>query len=154
MTPILACFIKLCEKIGFPISLDKTSWSCSWITFLGFLLDSERQLVYIPKEKINRAEELINIMLAKKKTTLKEVQKLCGLLNFFGRCVIPGRAFTRRLYALTKGLTKPHHHVALKQENKSDFKNLAEVFNTPFSICSSLCRFLQVVHSRRYPYVL
>ena len=59
------------------------------------------------------------------------MQKLCGYLNFLGRSLVPGRAFTRRLYAVTadryrkdgtKIVLKQHHHVHLSQENISDLE--------------------------------
>ena len=47
-----------------------------------------------------------------RKITVHELQQLCGFLNFLGRCIIPGRAFTRRIYALNNGLSKKlkQHH--------------------------------------------
>ena len=41
------------------------------------------------------------------------VQSLVGSLNFVCKAISPGRAFLRRLIALTHGLTKPHHRVRL-----------------------------------------
>ena len=38
-------------------------------------------------------------MVDKKKATVKELQCLCGYLNFIGKAVFPGRTFTRRMYA-------------------------------------------------------
>ena len=56
-----------------------------------------------------------------KKVTVLQVQKLCGFLNFLCRCILPGRAFLRRLYTLTANpKLKQHHHVRLNQENKLD----------------------------------
>ena len=92
------------------------------MTFLGFLLDSSKQQVFIPKDKVDRALELINDFLTRhnKKVTLKEVQKLCGVLNFISRCIVPGKAFTRRIYSLTSKLTKPNHHVRINRESALD----------------------------------
>ena len=83
---------------------------------------------------------MLNLFLNRKnkKVTLKEMQSLTGTLNFFGRCILPGRAFTRRLYSLTKNLTKPHHHVRLNKEAQHDmqvwlqFLEHPSVFARPF----------------------
>ena len=82
---------------------------------------------------------MIQQFLTKKKATIKEIQKLTGFLNFLCRCIIPGRAFTRRFYALTQGnIMKPPHHVSLKAENRLDLKmwqtflSSQSVFCTPF----------------------
>ena len=62
-------------------------------------------------------------ILAKKsnKVIVHDLQKLCGFLNFLGRAIVPGRAFTRRLYAYAQNpKLKSHHHVRLTGEMKSD----------------------------------
>ena len=52
---------------------------------------------------------------------MKKLQKLCGFLNFLGRCILPGRAFTKRLYYYCSGnKLKPHYHIKINQEMRSD----------------------------------
>ena len=82
--------------------------------------------------------------MSKKKFTVAQMQKLCGFLNFLGRCVVPGRAFTRRLYTYTGGKNlKPHHHVRLNAEIRADlslwwtFLSHQSVFCRPFLDFSS-----------------
>ena len=91
-------FLSICERINFPVSIEKTFWSATRMTFLGYLLDTVTQTVSIPMEKIDKGRELIQNTLKCKKMTVKHMQKICGFLNFLGRCIVPGRAFTRRLY--------------------------------------------------------
>ena len=58
-----------------------------------------------------------------KKLTLKQLQQICGFLNFLGRCIVPGRAFTRWLYSYTAGRNrnlKPHHHIRINVEMRAD----------------------------------
>ena len=86
-------------------------------------------------------------MIHKRKSTVKELQSLCGFLNFIGKAVFPGRTFTRQMYSkystvmylpggqvekfkgweidalgnrTQKFKLKPHHHVRLDTEFKSD----------------------------------
>ena len=95
------------------------------LAFLGFLLDTVQQIVAIPREKIEKALDLIKNVTAKRKGTVKTMQQLCGYLNFLGRSVLPGRAFTRRLYSVTQGHSKqllPHHHVNVKSETGLDLE--------------------------------
>ena len=66
---------------------------------------------------------MINSILTKssKKITLKECQKLCGFLNFLGHGILPGHAFTRRLYSYTANPNlKPHHHIRVDREMRED----------------------------------
>ena len=67
------------------------------MVFRGFLIDTVSQLVMIPCEKIRKGIELIESALAAKKSkiTLKQLQKICGFLNFLGRAIVPGCTFTR-----------------------------------------------------------
>ena len=56
----------------------------------------------------------------KHKATILQIQELAGFLNFLCRAVIPGHAFTARLYSLTAGNLKPHHHVWLPMDVRKD----------------------------------
>ena len=63
------------------------------------LIDTIPQIIAIPEDKILKAECLIDEILANKKTTVHKLQSLCGFLNFLGRSVVPGKAFTRYIYS-------------------------------------------------------
>ena len=116
-------FLDICKEINFLVALEKTYWGCTLLTFLGLLLDTQRQLICIPMDKLLKASNWVNYFLNKKnrKATVLEFQKLCGILNFLCRCVVPGRAFLRRLYINTnmngKDL-KAHHHIRISEENR------------------------------------
>ena len=117
-------FLDICTEIGFPVAMDKTFWASDRLIFLGLLIDTQRQLVMIPVEKITKAVSLINKFLRRKRKTvmIREIQQITGLLNFFGKCIVPGRAFTRRLYSLIDVKLEQHHHVKLTQETVRDLK--------------------------------
>ena len=145
----LKAFLKVCGEIEFPVALEKTFWGATVLTFLGMLLDTERQVIGIPMDKLLKATHWVNYFLNKKnkKATIKEFQKLCGILNFLCRCIVPGRAFLRRLYvATTKNgvVLQPHHHVKITAENRLDllvWKNFLESpdkFYRPFMDCMTL----------------
>ena len=102
------------------------------------LIDSVKRLICIPVEKVGKARLMIARMIAKKKTTQREVQELCGFLNFLGKCIVPGRAFTRRMYAQAQKVKKPHHHIPINKEFRMDltmwmeFIMDQEIFARPF----------------------
>ena len=134
-------FLDVCKTICFPVSLEKTFWGETTMVFLGMLLDSEHQVVCIPEEKLQKALNLISHLLNrhKKKVTIHQLQQVCGLLNFLCHCVVPSRAFTRRLYSLTEGnYLKLHHHVRITEEMCLDlavwesFLSFPGVFCHPF----------------------
>ena len=96
---MVICFMTLCSEINMPLSDEKTEWADTFIVFLGILLDGIRKLLIIPEEKRIKAIIAIQNLLMKSKATVKEIQCLTGLLNFLTKAIIPGRAFTRRLYS-------------------------------------------------------
>ena len=147
---MIQSFLDLCNELGVPIAIDKTEWASIRMIFLGILLDGEFMTFVIPEEKRVRAIDLVRMFIDRKKATVRELQILCGYLNFLNKAIIPGRAFTRRMYAkysskldlksvgfkmggrtnrrITGHLTgeeapkklMPHHHVRLDREFKLD----------------------------------
>ena len=111
-------FIDLCGEINFPINLDKRFWGTTLLVFLGMLINTVDQTVSVPMDKLIKGLNLIASVLetGKRKITLAQLQKICGFLNFLGRCIIPRRVFTRRLYAYTSGNLKPHYHIRINGE--------------------------------------
>ena len=118
----------MCRIIGCPLAIEKTELGCDWIVFLGILLDGKNKMLSIPTEKITKALNLLNWALAKKKVTVKFIQKLTGTLNFLNRAIVLGRVFTREMYCKLKlrssqdKMLKPYHHVWLNKEFLLDCK--------------------------------
>ena len=135
-------FLDMCQELGIPIALDKTEWAQIQIIFLDILLDCQSMSLVILEEKRTKAIAMLTDMLNRKKVTIKDLQLLCGYLNFLNKAVIPGRVFTRRMYAQFSGVAdfnrimhhkgamvrhfnktegymlKLHHHIRLNQEFK------------------------------------
>ena len=118
----LRIFLHVCQKIHFPVSNEKTEWATTCLSFLGLLIDAKRGMILIPQEKIHRALTMIHFCLEKKnkKITLRQLQQLCGFLNFLTKAILPGRAFTRRMYAFGQNIKKQHHHLQIKSELRAD----------------------------------
>ena len=83
----------------------------------------------IPEDKRNKALHTLERFCSRKKATVKEIESLTGTLNFLNRAIIPGRVFTRRMYAKiehklinkTSGkVLRPYHHVSLDVEFRND----------------------------------
>ena len=139
-------FLDLCKCINFPVSIEKTFWGTTRLTFLGMLIDTIPQIIAIPEDKILKAECLIDEILANKRTTVHKLQSLCGFLNFLGRSVVPGKAFTRHIYSAFSGKgptkLKQHHHIRISGELKSDlfmwqkFIRHPAVFSRKFINCT------------------
>ena len=127
-------FLDLCASLGIPIAEEKTEWTCTRLIFLGIMLDGESMILAVPEEKCNKAIYLLNKMKDKKKSTVRDLQVLCGYLNFLNKAIYPGRAFTCRMYSKyavqwekrhrnkSTFKFKPYHHIKLDREFKSDCK--------------------------------
>ena len=83
-------------------------------------------------------------MIEQKKCTVRQVQCLTGLLNFLNKAIVPGRAFTHRMY--TKIALKDSKGCALKPIPSHKFRRriqggLQNVEAVPIEFkCSNLCR--------------
>ena len=83
-------FLDLCSQVGIPIAMEKTEWATQLVMFLGILLNGIHFTLSVPEEKRVKAVELLQIFRQKRSTTVKELQALCGYLNFLCRAVHPG----------------------------------------------------------------
>ena len=131
----LQLFMKICHDINFPVSLEKTFMGTTRLTFLGLIIDTIKMIVCVPMEKIEKAKNLIQYAVSKKKLRLKKLQQITGFLNFLCKAVIPGRAFTRRLYcieenALAKNMKK-YHHIDITKEMQMDLNLWLEFLDHP-----------------------
>ena len=124
----ICTFLEVCKRINFPVSMEKTFWGTTKLVFLGLLIDTLNQLICVPAEKITKARYIIQRVLERKnnKIRMNELQSVTGFLNFLCKAIVPGRAFTRRLYSAQQGAEanglKKFHHVHVNAEMKSDLK--------------------------------
>ena len=136
----ITTFLEVCEKIRFPVAMDKTCWASTVITFLGMLLNTEDQTISIPTNKLDKALAQIETILAnkKRKATVIQIQQLCGLLNFICHAIVPGRPFLMRLYNSLQGTRnklKPYHHIKLAQDTILDLQVWKLFLKTPEAYC-------------------
>ena len=122
-------FLEVCQQIGCPISDDKTSGEQILLCFLEYmLLNGHAYIVSVLHDKVTKALILLQWAISKKKVTIKFIQQLTGTLNFLKRAIVPGRAFTRGMYAKLKltnakgELLKQHHHIWLSKDFTQDCK--------------------------------
>ena len=126
---LLQAFKGICSALGVPIALEKTTRPSQSIIFLGLEIDSVEQQVRVPANKVQALCTLVQTTLRKTKVTLRQIQSLIGSLNFVCRAIAPGRAFTRRLIGLTKGVQNPHHKVRISSGAKLDLLAWLEFLN-------------------------
>lgn len=142
----LQLFINICQDINLPLSIEKTCFATQIIVFLGLLINSVTQTISIPDDKIERGKAKLDLILRSKKITVHQLQRLTGLLNFFCRAVVPGRAFTRRLYAKYSGMHS-YHHLRIDAEMKNDCRMWLEFLMMKEAVCRPFMDFSTVYHA-------
>lgn len=129
---LMSCYENMCAEFGVPLAPEKTIGPSPCITYLGLEINTNEMMVKIPPEKLMKLKENLISLLGKKKTTLKELQSLTGLLSFCTRAIPAARAFTRRFYDAMTGLKKYFHRLRVSCEMKEDIKvwlTFLEFFN-------------------------
>ena len=116
----LSKFLSLCDYLGVPIAHEKTEGPVTALKFAGITLDTINMEARLPEDKLQKCKELLTDFQKRRKVTLRELQSLTGLLNFTCSVVLPGRAFLRRLFDLTKGARRPHHRIRLSKACRKD----------------------------------
>ena len=143
-------FLNICSEISFPVATEKTEWAAARVVFLGILLDGETHTLSVPESKRCQALNQLGCFIDKRKATVRQLQSLAGTLNFLCKAIFPGRIFARRMYAkfsfkteLNNGnnrkgkgiVLKPHHHVRLDEEFRSDCTVWKIFLNNVNAVC-------------------
>ena len=117
----LLTFLELARSLHLPVKKDKTVNPTTCAMLHGIEVDTKAMSLRLPQDKLDEARAKVSSMMKRKKTMLINLQSLLGTLNFACRVIIPGRAFLRRLYDLTKGARK-HHWVKLTKSARLDLQ--------------------------------
>ena len=119
---IVKCFSQICQELGVPLAKDKSVGPTTKMVFLGLELDSMKQLISIPSDKLEKIRSKVQNAHDSSKLKLRELQSVIGSLSFVSKAVPPGRAFLRRLVDLTCGVKKSWHKIRLTKGGISDLK--------------------------------
>ena len=110
----------LCEELGFPIAEHKLEGPATVLPFLGILIDTERRILELPAEKLDRLKGLIRTWQGKKSCRKRELLSLIGQLQHACRVVRAGRTFLRRMIELSTVPKELDHWVRLNEGFRSD----------------------------------
>ena len=113
-------FTSLCEVLGMPLAKEKTAGPATVLAILGIQFDTDRLILSLPADKLERIRALIGEWVRRKKCMKRELQSLIGQLQHVSTIVKSGRTFLRWMYDLLLVAKFPHHHVRLNQNFQSD----------------------------------
>ena len=87
-----------------PVAEEKTIGPTQCLEYLGMLLDFQEQVLTIPEKKrltcLNLIDKITGKYRDRKTSTVKDIQKLAGHLNFICQAIPAGRTFMSGLYSL------------------------------------------------------
>ena len=101
------------RDLGVPVAAHKTEGPALQVSFLGFLLDTERFQLRLPVEKLGRMRELVDGWHTRRSCRKRELESLLGSLSHAAVAVRPGRLFLRHLFRRLSSVSKPYHFVHL-----------------------------------------
>lgn len=123
---------RVCSELGVPLAPDKQDGPTTVIQFLGIIIDTERQELRLPEDKLKRLLESLDEWGHRKSCTRKELESLIGVMQHACKVVRPGRSFLRQAISLLSMAKQQHHHIRLNVGFRSDimwWKTFAKCWN-------------------------
>ncbi len=133
---LMNTFKDICSKLNVPLCPEKEVLPCTCMVYLGFTIDTVRQWIIIPMDKIQEAITKLNLFVGKisvldcrgksiekwahSKVTRLHCESLVGLLQFLTRAIIMGRAFIHRFRELMYTVPEQHHRIRITREVRYD----------------------------------
>ena len=114
--------LEVCARLGIPIAHEKLEGPDTAITFLGILIDSEKQELRLPDGKLHTLLEEVKHWLGRKKARKRDLLSIIGSLSFATRILPAGRLFLRRLINQSTKVKHLHHYVSLNSQTRADFQ--------------------------------
>ncbi len=113
---------RICAILGVPLAPDKQDGPSAVIIFLGIIIDTIKQELRLPENKLQRLLDTIRQWEHKKSCTRQELESLLGTLHHACTVIPSGRAFVRRILSLLSIARRRHHHIRLNREMRSDLQ--------------------------------
>ena len=114
--------LEACDKLGFPVALEKMVGPSTKLTFLGIEVDSMGLQLSLPEEKLRKLTELVASWRRRKGCKKRELQSLAGYLNHACKVVRPGRRFLRGVFGLLSQFKKRDHMIRLNSAFRADLE--------------------------------
>ena len=77
----LDTLMKVCEVLRVPLAAEKKEGPSSVIVFLGIVIDTVKQELRLPEEKLRRLQQIVGEWVRKKSCIRYELESLIGTLH-------------------------------------------------------------------------
>ena len=101
----LDTLVRKFAELNVPLAMEKLDGPSTVITFLGIEIDTSKQELRLPEDKLQRLLDLVKEWGRKRACTRQELESLIGTLHHACSIIRSGRSFLRRALALLKGLS-------------------------------------------------
>ena len=123
----LGTTLRLCAELGFPVAAEKTEGPATVLTFLGIELDTVKQEVRLPQDKLSQLSLNLAVWMKRADSQSprgsckkRELLSLIGHLSHAAKVVKPGRAFLRSLIDASSSVRDLSHWVHLNKGARAD----------------------------------
>lgn len=116
----LETMLSTCEHLGMPLKAEKILGPTPALPFLGIVLDTQRQEIRLPEEKLVELKDLIKLWRQRKACKKRELLSLVGKLSHACKVVWVGRVFLRRMIDLSTKVRPLDHWLRLNSEFHAD----------------------------------
>ncbi len=120
---LISTFNSVCARLGVPIAVNKCTSPDTRMEYLGLTIDTLKQLIIVPSDKVTATIVKLEELITKKSVTKAFLDSLVGLLTFLCKAIIPGRPFIYNMRQLAGSVQEPHYHVRVSSNVKSDGRN-------------------------------
>ena len=118
----------LCEELGVKVGNKKTEEPSTILTFLGIEIDTQRQELRLPQDKLTSLTALLDKWMRRFSThttprltgTKRDLVSLIGVLNHADSVVCPGRTFLRNLIEASTTVKHLNHNETLRTQARAD----------------------------------
>ena len=133
------------RELGFYIAWDKVTNPSTTCRYLGVYIDSVSIHLRLPEDKLAKLRKEINYFVGRRRVTLRQLRRLCGVLSHCARLVRGGRLYSQNIIKILKLFGGENKRITLPREFYHDlawWSDFAPIFNGDVQIiksCDWLC---------------
>lgn len=114
--------LQVCEEVGFCVAPQKTEGPATQINLLGIEIDSTNMELRLPRQKLEKLQEIVKQWRCRKMCKKRDLQVLAGHLNHACKVIRPGRRFLRGIFGLLSQFGRKDHPIRLNREFRADME--------------------------------
>ena len=111
-----------CDELGFRVAPKKTEGPATQINLLGIEIDSSHMELRLPRQKLEKLQEMVEQWRHRKSCRKRDLQVLAGHLNHACKVIRPGRRFLRGIFGLLSQFGRKDHPIQLNREFRADME--------------------------------